>query len=55
MAKKGEVRENVTLTCTECKNKNYRTPKNKRNTPDRLNLNKYCKFCKKVTLHKEEK
>ena len=55
MAKKGEARENITLVCSECKNKNQRTPKNKRNTPDRLELNKYCKFCKKTTLHKEEK
>lgn len=55
MAKKGEARDNITLACTECKNKNYRTPKNKRNTPERLELNKYCKFCKKTTLHKEDK
>lgn len=55
MAKKGEVRENVTLVCDSCKQKNYRTPKNKRNTPERLTLNKYCKFCKKTTQHKEGK
>lgn len=55
MAKKGEVRENITLVCTECKNENYRTPKNKRNTPERLELNKYCKHCRKTTVNKEKK
>lgn len=55
MAKKGESRENITLKCTECNEKNYRTPKNKRNTPSRLELNKYCSRCQKHTLHKEEK
>lgn len=47
------MRVNVTLACTECKQRNYTTTKNKRNTPDRLELKKYCKFCKKHTLHKE--
>lgn len=55
MAKKGEARANITLVCTECKNKNYREQKNKRNTPERLELNKHCKHCRKTTLHKEEK
>ena len=31
------------------------TNKNKKNDPDRIELNKYCKFCKKHTLHKETK
>ena len=31
MAKKGENRELVTLKCTVCGEKNYRTPKNKKN------------------------
>jgi ribosomal protein L33, bacterial type len=55
MAKKGEARELTDLQCTECKNLNYRTPKNKRNTPERLELNKFCKFCRKTTAHKEKK
>ena len=36
MAKKGEAREFTTLKCSECGNENYRTSKNKRNTPERL-------------------
>lgn len=55
MAKKGEARENITLVCTVCKNENVRTEKNKRNTPERLELNKFCKHCNKTTLHREKK
>ena len=50
-----EARVKVTLVCTECKQRNYDTKKNKKNDPDRLELNKYCKFCRKHTLHKESK
>ena len=49
------MRTNITLSCTECKNRNYMTNKNKKNTPDRIELKKYCKFCKKHTAHKETK
>ena len=55
MAKKGEARQNVTLKCMECKRQNYRISKNKKNTPERLELNKYCSNCQKTTVHKEEK
>ena len=54
MAAKGP-RENITLECTECKRRNYVTSKNKRNNTDRLEIVKYCKFCKKRTTHKETK
>ena len=49
------MRVKITLACTECKQRNYNTKKNKKNDPDRLEMNKYCKFCKKHTLHKETK
>lgn len=49
------MRVRITLACTECKQRNYNTKKNKKNTPDRLELNKYCRFCKKHTLHRETK
>ena len=29
--------------------------KNKKNNPDRIEMSKYCKFCKKHTAHKETK
>ena len=47
------MRTRITLACTECKQRNYATYKNKKNTPDRLEVNKSCKVCKKTTLHKE--
>ena len=50
-----DVRVRVTLVCTECKQRNYDTMKNKKNDPDRLEFNKYCRFCRKHTLHKETK
>ncbi len=45
----------VTLACGECKRRNYSTTKNKRTTPDKLELKKYCRFCRKHTVHKETK
>lgn len=45
----------ITLECTECKQRNYDTTKNKKNDPDRIELQKYCRFCKKRTVHKETK
>ena len=50
-----EMRVKITLACTECKQRNYNTKKNKKNDPDRLEMKKHCKFCKKHTLHKETK
>lgn len=47
--------DRVVLECTKCKNRNYVTYKNKKNTSERLELKKYCKFCKEHTAHKETK
>ncbi|MGD1817965.1 MAG: 50S ribosomal protein L33 [Pleomorphochaeta sp.] len=52
--KKGPV-EKIALKCTSCNQKNYTTQKNRRNTPGKLELNKYCPFEHKHTLHKEAK
>lgn len=49
------MRTKITLACTECKQRNYDTTKNKKNTPDRIEISKYCRFCKKHTVHKESK
>ena len=43
------------LECTVCKERNYSTTKNKRKTTERLEMNKYCRFCRKHTAHKETK
>ena len=48
-------RAKVTFECTECKHRNYDSMKNKKNDPERLQLKKYCPFCKKHTVHKESK
>lgn len=50
-----DMRVKVTLRCNECKQRNYNTFKNKKNTPDRLEMNKYCPFCRKHTAHTETK
>ena len=50
-----DMRVKITLACSECKQRNYDTKKNKKNDPDRLEMNKYCRFCRKHTLHKETK
>jgi len=43
----------ITLACTNCKQRNYTTMKNKRTTPDRIELRKFCKFCNEHTPHRE--
>ena len=49
------VRTRITLACTECKQRNYNMTKDKKTHPDRMETKKYCRFCKKHTLHKETK
>ncbi|MBU2649985.1 MAG: 50S ribosomal protein L33 [Bacteroidetes bacterium] len=62
MAKKQkDQRGQVILECTEHKasglpgTSRYITTKNKRNTPDRLELKKFNPILKKMTVHKEIK
>ena len=50
-----EMRVNITLACTECKQRNYNMTKEKKNHPDRMETKKYCRFCRTHTLHKETK
>ncbi|MFA6349979.1 MAG: 50S ribosomal protein L33 [Candidatus Omnitrophota bacterium] len=49
------MREIITLECTECKNRPYTTTKNKKKHQDKLELKKFCKFCRKHTNCKEIK
>ncbi|MEO0124134.1 MAG: 50S ribosomal protein L33 [candidate division WOR-3 bacterium] len=44
----------ISLACTNCNNRNYTTTKDKKKQ-SRLEIKKYCKFCRKHTLHKEVK
>ena len=48
-------RSYVDLVCTECKRANYTVSKNKKNTPEKLEVNKFCEFCNKHTIHREKK
>jgi len=60
MAKKGN-RIQVILECTEQKGSGvsgmsrHITTKNKKNTPERIELKKYNPYMRKMTLHKEIK
>ena len=60
MAKKGG-RQQVILECTEHKasglpgTSRYVTKKNRKNTPERLELKKYNSILKRITVHREIK
>ena len=47
------MRVNILLACTECKRRNYATVKNKKNTTDRVELKKFCPWCRTHTVHRE--
>jgi large subunit ribosomal protein L33 len=64
MAKNKGTRINITIECTNCKTNEfkrspgisrYTTQKNRRNTPNRLELKKFCSKCNQHTNHKEIK
>ena len=62
MTKIKTARKFITIECINCRSNllskgvsRYLTSKNKRNTPKKLEILKYCKYCKKHTLHKEIK
>ena len=45
----------IRLACKTCKRINYWTRKNKKKVERKIELNKFCKACKKNTPHKESK
>jgi len=45
----------VRLRCGTCKHVNYTTRKNKKSVERKIELSKYCKWCRKRTPHKESK
>ena len=47
------MRDIIAMACPECKRRNYSTTKNKKKTTERLEMSKYCRFCRKHTAHKE--
>ena len=52
-SKTQDIRPKITMACTECKERNYITKKNRRNDPDRMELAKFCPRCGKHTPHRE--
>jgi large subunit ribosomal protein L33 len=64
MSKNKGTRILITLECTNCSTNKmkskagisrYNTLKNRKNTPNRLELKKFCPYCNTHTLHKEIK
>nr|YP_010882601.1 ribosomal protein L33 [Labisia pumila]WIF27086.1 ribosomal protein L33 [Labisia pumila] len=64
MAKGKDVRVRVILECTSCRNgvnkvsrgiSRHITQKNRHNTPNRLELRKFCPYCYKHIIHGEIK
>ncbi|MFH1758949.1 MAG: 50S ribosomal protein L33 [Patescibacteria group bacterium] len=54
--KKSRYSENIIkMKCEACKRFNYYTTKNKKSVERKLELKKYCKWCRKHTVHKEHK
>ena len=49
------MREIITLSCQDCKRRNYSTTKNRRKSSERLEFSKFCRSCRKHTAHKESK
>lgn len=56
MAAKSRHSENlIALKCSVCKRRNYYTTKNKKKVERKLDLKKFCAWCRKHTAHKETK
>ncbi|PIQ91787.1 MAG: 50S ribosomal protein L33 [Parcubacteria group bacterium CG11_big_fil_rev_8_21_14_0_20_39_14] len=45
----------IKLQCSQCKRVNYYTHKNKKTVEKKLELKKFCRWCRKHTPHKETK
>ncbi|MBI1356078.1 MAG: 50S ribosomal protein L33 [Acidobacteria bacterium] len=48
-------RDIITFQCTECKERNYTTTKNKKTSPGRMEMKKYCPRCRQHRAHRETK
>ncbi|MBI5465771.1 MAG: 50S ribosomal protein L33 [Candidatus Kerfeldbacteria bacterium] len=45
----------IKLECSVCHRTTHHTYRNKKKVKSRLEIKKYCRWCKKHTLHKETK
>jgi len=52
---RGSARTPVTLACSECKARNYKTSKSPEAGEKPLEIKKFCKQCQHHTLHRETK
>ncbi|QBI20436.1 50S ribosomal protein L33 [Egibacter rhizosphaerae] len=52
---KSDTRPHVTLACTECRERNYTTTKNRHKQRERLEMRKHCPRCKQHRPHRETK
>ncbi len=43
------------MECSDCKRRNYSTTKNKTKMSKKFEIKKFCRFCRKHTVHKETK
>jgi large subunit ribosomal protein L33 len=53
MAKVKRADRLITLRCSVCKRRNYYTNKNKKTVERKIEFKKFCKWCRKQTVHKE--
>ena len=53
MAKLKHADRLITMRCTVCKRRNYYTNKNKKLVERKIELQKFCDWCRVKTLHKE--
>ena len=49
------MRDIIHLQCSACKRRNYSTTKNKKKQQGKLEVKKYCPFCRSHQAHKETK
>ncbi len=55
MAKVKRSENLIGLRCDVCKRRNYYTKKNKKKVERKIELKKFCAWCRKHTSHKEVK
>jgi large subunit ribosomal protein L33 len=49
------MRDIIQLQCSACKRRNYSTTKNKKKQQGKMEVKKYCPFCRSHQVHKEVK
>ncbi len=55
MAKSKRSDNLIGMKCEVCKRRNYYTSKNKKKVERKIELKKFCSWCRKQTKHKEAK